>query len=84
MRYGVIACSLLALSFTLSGCDSSRNSSQSSVTAEEARWTDKTVEQLREAIDRRAAHGLDRMGFAIEGKPGSVQGDAALTKSALR
>jgi murein L,D-transpeptidase YcbB/YkuD len=84
VRYGVIACSLLALSFTLSGCDSSRNSSQSSVTAEEARWTDKTVEQLREAIDRRAAHGLDRMGFAIEGKPGSVQGDAALTKGALR
>lgn len=84
MRYGVIACSLLALSFTLSGCDSSRNSSQSSVTAEEARWTDKTVEQLRGAIDRRAAHGLDRMGFAIEGKPGSGQGDAALTKGALR
>lgn len=80
MRYGVIACSLLALSFSLSGCNSSSNSSQSGVTAENARWTDATAKQLREAIDRRAAHGLDRMRFKV---PADTEDQAALTQSAL-
>lgn len=83
MRYGLFACSLLVLSFTLSGCDTATNSAQTSAAAEDARWTAKTVEQLREAIDRRAAHGLDRMRFTVEGKPGSAEGQAALTQSAL-
>lgn len=83
MRKGVIACSLLALSFTLTGCDSS-SFRQSGVTAENARWSDATARQLRDAIDRRAAHGLERMRFAVEGGPGSAEDQAALTQSALR
>jgi len=85
VRRSVIACSLVALSFTLTGCDFlSSNSPQPGVTAEQARWTDAAVRQLRETIDRRAAHGLDHMRFAVEGEPGSADGQEALTRSALR
>ncbi|HWW59411.1 MAG TPA: L,D-transpeptidase family protein [Sphingopyxis sp.] len=54
------------------------------MTAENARWSNATAKQLRKAIDRRAAHGLDRMRFAVEGDPGSAEDQAALTRSALR
>ena len=81
MRNGVIACSLLALSFTLTGCDPSSNAQKSGAAAEDARWNDATAKQLREAIDRRAAHGLDRMRFSV---PESADDQAALTQSALR
>lgn len=80
MRKVVIACSLLALPFPLTGCNSS-SSSQSGVTAENARWSDATAKQLREAIARRAAHGLDRMRFDV---PENSSNQAALTQSALR
>lgn len=79
MHKSVIAFSLLALSFTLSGCNSS-NSPESGVTAENARWSDKTAKQLREAINRRAAHGLDRMQFGV---PKGSDDQAALTQAAL-
>lgn len=80
MRKVVIACSLLALPFPLTGCNSS-SSSQSGVIAENARWSDATAKQLREAIARRAAHGLDRMRFDV---PENSSNQAALTQSALR
>lgn len=83
MRKNMIACSLMVLSLALGACDSSSSSRQSGVTAENARWSDATTKQLREAIDGRAAHGLDRMRFAVEGEPG-VEDQAALTRSALR
>ncbi|HUD29025.1 MAG TPA: L,D-transpeptidase family protein [Novosphingobium sp.] len=51
---------------------------------DQVHWDDATVTQLRKAIDGRAAHGLDRMTFAVEGRPGSAEGDQALTRSALR
>jgi len=81
VRNGVIACSLLALSFTLAGCDSSSSSRQSNVSAEDARWSDATAKQLREAIAQRAAHGLDRTNFAV---PDGSSDQAALTEAALR
>lgn len=85
MHKGVIACSLLALSFTLSGCDFlPGRQSDTRTNAQQARWNDTTARQLRETIDRRAAHGLDRMGFAAEGEPGNADGQKALTQSALR
>lgn len=80
MRHGVIACSLLALSFTLAGCDSS-NSPQSGISAEDARWSKATANQLREAIGRRAAHGLDQMRFGVPEGDGDQN---ALTEAALR
>ncbi|MDO9439481.1 MAG: hypothetical protein Q7T73_01190, partial [Beijerinckiaceae bacterium] len=78
MRHTLFACSLLALSLTLTGCNSP-NSSQSGASAEDARWSDATAKQLREAISRRAAHGLDRMGFSV---PAEGADQAALTQSA--
>ncbi|MBE1529718.1 murein L,D-transpeptidase YcbB/YkuD [Sphingopyxis sp. OAS728] len=81
MRYGVIACSLLALSATLAGCDASTNSQQSGASIEDARWSDATAKQLREAIARRAAHGLDRMRFDVPEGSGDQN---ALNEVALR
>ncbi len=78
MLRDLIAGSLLAMSFVLTGCNSRTADSK------QAGWSDAKVQQLRDAIDRRAAHGLDYILFAVEGEPGSVDGEAALTKSALR
>lgn len=86
MRKGVIACSLLALSFTLAGCDflSPSPRSDPGASARAARWSDAAVGQLRAAIEGRAAHGLDHLRFPIEGEVGNAEGEAALTRSALR
>ena len=87
MYKSVIACSLLALTVTLPGCHSKADKSQQAdapVSIEQVRWDDGALRQLREAIDRRAAHGLDRMQFPVDGRPGSPEGDRALTQSALR
>jgi len=73
------------MSLTLTGCDIlSGNAGKSGASAEQGRWSDATVRQLRHAIDGRAVHALDRMPFAVEGEPGSADGQQALTKSALR
>lgn len=80
MHKSVIACSLLALSFTLTGCNSSSNSPESGATAENARWSGTTAKQLREAISRRAAHGLVRMKFSV---PQGTDDQTALTQAAL-
>lgn len=86
MRRGVIAHSLLVLSFTLASCDGSSRQSHESSTSSEQRivWNDAAARQLREAIGRRAAHGLDAARFAVEGSPDSAEGQEALTRSALR
>lgn len=87
MRKSVIACSLLTLTVTLAGCDfQSRDSSASEapVSIEQVEWSDEAVRQLHQAIDERAAHGLDRTRFAVDGQLGSAEGEQALTRSALR
>lgn len=82
MRKALLVCSLLALSVPLAGCDMFSGSSVAG--AEDGSWTDGTARQLKEAIDNRATHGLDRMNFAVEGDPDSAEGQQALTQSALR
>ncbi len=84
MRKGLIICSLLALSVPLAGCDLFSGNAGSTAGSEDGRWSDGTVRQLRAAIDGRAAHALDHMSFAVEGDPGSAEGQQALTNSALR
>jgi L,D-transpeptidase YcbB len=87
LRRSVIACSFLALSLTLSACDTSTKPSGNAgaeTAPREARWDDASVKQLREAIGGRAAHGLDHVQFALEGDANIPEGQAALTKSALR
>ena len=49
----------------------------------EASWSGDTADQLNEAIEARAAHGLDRVAFPLDAKPGSPDGDATLTRAAL-
>lgn len=86
MRRRAIACLLSALTFTLAGCDISESSGQAKTgaTAQTIAWNGKAAGQLRQAIANRATHGLDRMDFAVEGKPGTPAGDDALTANALR
>jgi len=74
----------LVLAMMLAGC-SGQGTSDGNATAPakeqagSAQWSDKTKSQLREAIDARAAHGLDHMPFDA-----NVSDDAALTTQALR
>lgn len=85
MSARVIACSLLALSLTLSGCDNSPTKTEPNGAAvQDARWDDASVRALRDAIGSRAAHGLDHMDFAVSADVGSAEGQAALTQTALR
>lgn len=83
MRKSVLACTLLSLSLT--GCGQpSEGEGAPSASVGSIRWNEAGVRQLREAIDERAAHGLDHLRFAVEGQPGSAAGEKALTQSALR
>jgi len=87
VRKRVIAGSLLALTFTLAGCNFLSGEPDKAAIAtsiDQVHWDDASVRQLRKAIDGRAAHGLDRMKFVVEGQPGSAEGEKALTRSALR
>lgn len=85
MRKIVFVGSLLSLTLALSACDvRSETSPQSEATAQQARWTSAAVKQLRDAVDRRAAHGLDRFQFPVQGDAESAEGQAALSQSALR
>lgn len=84
MLKALIAGSLLVSPLMLAGCGKSGEQAGASTSVEDARWSDATVAQLRKAIDARAAHGLDRMRFDISGEAGSVEGQGALTQSALR
>ena len=76
---------LVGLMLLLNACDRSPFGHAGTDAADQAQphWTRSTARQLRDAIDNRAAHGLDRVGFDAGGKPGSDEGDAALTRAAL-
>lgn len=84
MRKSVMACSLLAVALAGCGSPSADRGQADTASAGSIRWSDAAVRQLREAVERRAVHGLDRMRFAVEGQPGSADGEKALTESALR
>lgn len=74
----LITGSILALALPLTACDivTTQNSATPSG---DAQWSDTNVSALREAIDRRAAHGLDHLNFSTQ-----ANGQAALTQLALR
>ena len=89
MRIRLIGSSLLAMSLALSACEiktegsAQSNQSASAEGSQQAVWTADTAEQLRKAVAGRAVHGLDRMRFDVAGDPGTADGTAALTRSAL-
>lgn len=81
MRIGLVGSVLLAGSLVLSACGSRDDRAAqpgSGATAEQLHWSHAAARQLRKAIDRRAAHGLDRVAFDRD-----AHGDAALTEAAL-
>lgn len=84
MRKPVLACLLLALTLSQSACDGFGGSRQAESRRIGIAWDRKAAEQLRLAVQGRAAHGLDRLPFAVTGRPGTADGDDALSESALR
>ncbi|MET0245114.1 MAG: murein L,D-transpeptidase, partial [Sphingomonas sp.] len=83
MRFGLIGSSLLAVSMVLSACSTeSGGSGQTNAGAEQQQsgWTEATAKQLRDAIGKRAEHGLDRL--PLDKGIDSLD-QAALSKAAL-
>ena len=82
MRVGLIGSSLLAMSLTLSACNvntSPSNQTEAGESAQPAQWSKSTADQLRDTLNKRAAHGLDKMNFEVP----AGEDEAALTKAAL-
>lgn len=81
VRRFLIAGSIFALSLPLVACDivTTKNNATS---AGQAEWTDGNLRQLREAIDRRAQHGLDHLTFEAKGEGPDAQTDLALRYAA--
>lgn len=87
MRRGLRTAIAIGALLAISGCDRLRQLT-SDKTADAnaphpAVWTATTARQLREALESRAAHGLDRLPMEMGGTPGTTEGDAALTRAAL-
>ncbi len=80
VRVGLIGSSLLATSLLLTGCQNpSQNRHDKAATLQNAEWSDQAIAQLRDAIGKRAIHGLDGMRFDI----GASRDNAQLTRVAL-
>lgn len=80
MRTGTV----LALGLLLSACGGQVATDQNAASSADeqagpAKWNDRTRGQLRQAIDARAAHGLEHMNFDVPGGD-----DGATTQAALR
>ncbi|SEN32053.1 Murein L,D-transpeptidase YcbB/YkuD [Sphingomonas gellani] len=80
---GLLSGSALAAVFLVAGCgqpsgQGGNATAPSAQTPDQAGWTKDTTAQLRDAIGKRAMHGLDQMPFAVSGTD-----DAALTQTAL-
>ena len=76
--------SVLALGLLLSACNGQVATDQNATSptneqAGPAQWSDRTRGQLRQAIDGRAAHGLDHMTFDVSGSD-----EATTTEQAFR
>lgn len=77
MRQFLIAGSIAASSLILVGCQQS-SSDNSAISNESGSWTERNIQDLKKAIDRRAAHGLDHQAYDFDAKDPS-----AITKAAL-
>jgi len=87
VRRGLRTAIAIGALITMGGCDRLKqltgDKSADANTPRPAIWTATTARQLREALDSRAAHGLDRLPMETGGTPGTDEGDAALTRAAL-
>lgn len=82
----IVRLSLLPLPFALGACNSRspEPATQSPSSLEQTHWSNAAAQQLRDAVARRAAHGLDKVTFDVMSGPATPQNDAALTRAALR
>lgn len=84
MRAAWVVSSLLAASLAVSACSWGENGSETPAQGiEQIRWTDAGARQLRAAIDKRAAHGLDHLSFGSGDKVADTRDDGRLTETAL-
>ncbi len=85
MRIGLVGSSLLVISLALSACGSQdrRSDQPKSLTLDQVRWSDSTARQLRDAIGKRAAHGLDQKQFGSDGAATGALDQARLNEAAL-
>lgn len=85
MRLNPVGSCVLGLSIVLAACDGRpAETPQPQASAQPSgAWTQAAADQLRAAIEARAAHGLDRMNFGTVGTPGGPESDAALSRIAL-
>ncbi len=81
LRRLLIAGSIFALSLPLVACDIVTTQNSATSTGQ-AQWTDGNLRQLREAIDRRAQHGLDHLKFEAKGDGPEAQTELALRYAA--
>lgn len=81
VRRFLIAGSILALSLPLVACDIVTTQNRTA-SAGQAEWTDGNLRQLREAINRRAQHGLDHLKFEAKGDGPEAQTELALRYAA--
>ncbi len=87
MPKSAVALPMVAIALTLAACNGQSgggNGAEAASAQREARWDEGAIRDLKQAIDTRAAHGLDHLFFAVEGDPGNQAGQEALTRSALR
>ncbi|CDO36240.1 L,D-transpeptidase family protein [Novosphingobium sp. KN65.2] len=82
MRKSAIAASIMALAMALAGCGAtSGDAGGQNAGSGQLSWSSSSERQLREALERRAVHGLDHVTFAADG---ASQAGEALTQEALR
>ncbi|WP_234415602.1 L,D-transpeptidase family protein [Sphingobium yanoikuyae] len=87
MPKSLVALPMVAIALTLAACSSQSGSGNRTDTASaqrQAQWNEDAIHDLKQAIDSRAAHGLDHLSFGVEGEPTTSAGQDALTQSALR
>ncbi|KAK0331707.1 hypothetical protein LTR94_027851, partial [Friedmanniomyces endolithicus] len=74
---------MVAIALTLAACNGQSgggNGAEAASAQREARWDEGAIRDLKQAIDTRAAHGLDHLFFAVEGDPGNQAGQEALNR----
>ena len=85
MRFDRRTSCLMGLALLLPGCDwiGLGGDKVTGGDGQHPTWTKSTARQLSDAIDDRATHALDRVRFDVNTKPGTPEGEAALTQAAL-
>ncbi|WP_367613598.1 hypothetical protein [Sphingomonas sp. AP4-R1] len=83
MRISLVGSSMVATALFLAACNQSPNQQSQPgrrANLEQAQWSASTAAQLRDAIEKRATHGLDKINFQVTA---DAQDSGKLTTAAL-